>query len=219
MTRDVFERPPPPATLNLRPSRFVRPDGSPPAAEREIDFLRELFETTPPDDVIAEFGPLRELINRGDFGLLHFACHNNFCLDRGSSIMFGRRSFTTTNLETAKAGLTLRSAAPLVFINACRSAGLAATYNQLDGWAEAFLQAGAAAFVGSQWAVGDGPALKFAEFFYQRLMAGETLGQATLSTRRAASKRKGDPTWLAYAVYGNPRARMAQRAPSPQVQG
>jgi CHAT domain len=210
VTRDVFERPPPPATLNFRPSRFVRPAGSPSAADGEIAFLRELFEAAPADEVIAEFTPLRELIHRGNFGLLHFACHNEFFLDRGSAINFGGRSFTTTNMETAIVDLTLKSYAPLVFINACRSAGLAATYNRLDSWAEAFLQAGAAAFVGSQWAVGDRTARKFAELFYSRLKAGDTLGEAAMSVRRPVSDHGGDPTWLAYAVYGNPRARLAE---------
>jgi hypothetical protein len=212
VTRDVFERPPLPATLNFRASRFVLPDGSPPAADAEIAFLRELLEAAPADEaVISEFAPLREQINRGNFGLLHFACHNNFCVDRGSSINFGSRSFTTTNMETARVSLALKSSAPLVFINACRSAGLAATYNRLDGWAEAFLQAGAAAFIGSLWAVGDRTARKFAELFYQSLKRGDTLGEATMSARRTIAERGGDPTWLAYAVYGNPRARIAPR--------
>lgn len=212
VTRDVFERPPPPATLNFRPCRFVRPAGSPPAADGEIAFLRELFEAAPADEVIAEFTPLRELIHRGNFGLLHFACHNEFVLDRGSAINFGGRSFTTTSMETAKVDLTLNSYAPLVFINACRSAGLVATYNRLDGWAEAFLQAGAAAFIGSQWAVGDRTARKFAELFYQSLKGGATLGEAATSARRTISECGGDPTWLAYSVYGNPRARLAEPA-------
>ena len=212
VTRDVFQRPPPPPMLNLRPPRFVLPEGSPPAADGEIAFLRDLLGAGPTDQaVISEFAPLRELINRGNFGLLHFACHNNFCIDQGSSITFGSRSFTTTNMATARVELALKPSAPLVFINACRSAGLAPTYNRLDGWAEAFLQAGAAAFIGSLWAVKDQTARKFAGLFYRSLTAGATLGEAVMSARSTA-EREGDPTWLAYAVYGNPRARMAPPA-------
>ena len=205
--RDVFERPELERSLNLRPPRFVRPDGSPPAADGEISFLSELLGADPGyEAVISDYSALRELIRRGDFGLLHFACHNNFCVDQGPSISFGDRSFTTTSMGTAKADLTLQSFAPLVFINACRSAGLAATYNRLDGWAEAFLQAGAGAFIGSLWAVSDRPARNFAELFYQQLLDGATLGTAAMAARQAMAKRAGDPTWLAYAVYGDPRA-------------
>jgi hypothetical protein len=207
VVRDVFERPGLERSLNLRPPRFVRPDGSPPAADAEIGFLSELLGAGPADQaVISQPGALRELISRGDFGLLHFACHNSFSVDRGPSISFGDRSFTTTSMGTARADESLRSSAPLVFINACRSAGLAATYNRLDGWAEAFLQAGAGAFIGSLWAVGDKAARRFAELFYQQLLEGATLGAATLAARRAVAERAGDPAWLAYAVYGDPSA-------------
>lgn len=207
--RDVFERPELERSLNLRPPRFVRPEGSPPAADGEIRFLGELLGAGSGDQaVISDFSALREVIRRGDFGLLHFACHNSFRADQGPSINFGGRSFTITSMETARADLSLQPSAPLVFINACRSAGLAATYNRLDGWAEAFLQAGAAAFIGSLWAVSDKAARRFAELFYQELLGGATLAAATMAARKAMAKRAGDPTWLAYAVYGDPRAKV-----------
>jgi len=98
-----------------------------------------------------------------------------------------------------------------VFINACRSAGLAATYNRLDGWASRFLEAGAAAFIGSLWAVSDGTAREFAQEFYGQLRAGSSLGQAAIQARQVAASQADDPTWLAYTVYGDPRATISQR--------
>ena len=51
-----------------------------------------------------------------------------------SSIKLGNVQFTSTLLEVpAVIQKVLKRSAPTVFINACRSAGLAATYNQLDG--------------------------------------------------------------------------------------
>ena len=118
--------------------------------------------------------------------------------------------FTPTLLEVAAIQKALQASAPTVFINACRSAGLAATYNRLDGWASKFLEAGAAAFIGSLWAVSDGAAREFAEELYRRLKHGFTLGDAVMEARQAAASKPDDPTWLAYTVYGDPRATISQ---------
>ena len=68
-----------------------------------------------------------------------------------------------------------------------RSAGLAATYNRLDGWASKFLEAGAAAFIGSLWAVSnEGASREFAEELYRRLKHGLTLGDASSSSGSSA---------------------------------
>jgi CHAT domain-containing protein len=93
-----------------------------------------------------------------------------------------------------------------VFINACRSAGASPSYHQLDGWASKFLDAGAAAFIGSLWAVRDTTARDFAAELYGQLRTGAALGEAVMRARGAAAGEPGDPTWLAYAVYGDPRA-------------
>jgi CHAT domain len=211
VTRDLFDRPPLRRSLRLRPARFVLPSGSPAAAADEIAALSRLIDAGPPAaPVLAGFTPLRELITHGDFGLLHFACHNRFSPVGGPSINLDSRPFTVTNMETARINRTLQPSAPLVFINACRTAGLAATYNRLDGWADAFMQAGAGAFVGSLWSVTDDVARDFASEFYAQLTAGRPLGEAVAAARRAAASQPGDPTWLAYTVYGHPRATLAR---------
>lgn len=79
---------------------------------------------------------------------------------------------------------------------------------KLDGWAEKFLRAGAAAFIGSLWEVSDSMAREFAQELYGCLVAGEPLGMAVMAARRAVATEPGDPTWLAYAVYGDPQARI-----------
>jgi len=104
-----------------------------------------------------------------------------------------------------------------VFINACRSAGLAATYNRLDGWASKFLEAGAAAFIGSLWAVSDGASREFAQELYRRLQHGLTLGDAVMAARKAAASTPDDPTWLAYTVYGDPRATISRPRMRPSI--
>ena len=98
-------------------------------------------------------------------------------------------------------------------MNACRSAGLNATYNRLDGWASKFLEAGAGAFIGSLWAVSDGTAREFAQELYGQLQTGSSLGEAVKQARQTAASHTDDPTWLAYTVYGDPRATIGQQRP------
>jgi CHAT domain-containing protein len=61
-------------------------------------------------------------------------------------------------------------------------------------------------FIGSLWAVRDTTGRDFATELYSHLRAGFSLGKALLCARRAAASQPGDPTWLAYAAYGDPAA-------------
>jgi hypothetical protein len=206
VTRAVFGHRPS-RRLDLRPARFVLPEHSPRQAQDEIKMLRLLLsEDRRP--VISELTPLLDTINKGDFGLLHFACHNNYEPLAGSSIMLDDRQFTPTLLNTAVIDQVLSRSAPVIFINACRSAGAVPRYNYLDSWATKFLKAGASAFIGSLWAVSDDTAPRFAQELYLQLARGASLGEAVMQTRKKALSQAdvGDPTWLAYTVYGDPRA-------------
>jgi hypothetical protein len=194
--------------LRLEPARFVLPENAPRSARDEVNAIQRLVTGTPPGEPISALTPLLDVIRSGDFGLLHFACHNNYGPGAGSSIMLSGAEFTPLLLTTAAIGQVLARSGPLVFINACRSAGQAARYNRLDGWASKFLEAGAAAFIGSLWAIRDTTAPRFAERLYEQLRYEASLGQAAMTARREALSQSGDgdPTWLAYSVYGNPRA-------------
>ena len=211
VTRAIFGRAPS-RRLTLRPARFVLPEGSPPEARAEIEAMRRLLDPEqPPEAVIAALTPLQGLIGGGDFGLLHFACHNRFDPADGSSITLDQqRQFTPTLMTTSAINRALARSAPTVFINACRTAGLTATYNRLDGWASKFLEAGAAVFIGSLWAVSDLAGREFAGELYSHLQRGQSLGKALLSARQAAAAMPGDPTWLAYTVYGDPGATISR---------
>ena len=140
VTRGIFGRRPTPS-LSLWPARFVLPDGSLPEAEAEIHAMRRLLDPSEvPEVVVSNLAQLSDLIQAGDFGLLHFACHNRFDPDDDASIMLGSTRFTPRLMTTAVIDEVLARSAPTVFMNACRSAGLAPTYNRLDGWAGKFLE-------------------------------------------------------------------------------
>lgn len=210
VTRAIFGRRPS-RRLNLWPARFVLPQDSLPGARDEISVMQHLLDSgQPSEDIIFALTPLQHLIESGDFGLLHFACHNRFDVADGSSITMDNVQFTPTLMTTAAIDKVLDRTAPTIFMNACRSAGFNATYNRLDGWASRFLEAGAAAFIGSLWAVCDETAREFAEEFYSQLQAGCSLGEAVMRARHVAAGQP-DPTWLAYTVYGDPRATIGPR--------
>ena len=108
---------------------------------------------------------------------------------------------------------------PLVFINACRSAGEVPEYTRLMGWASQFMAAGAGAFAGTLWAVRSATACAFAEAFYDALLAGQALGHAARAARKATAADAADPTWLAYAVYGDPEATATVATAPPAAPG
>ena len=93
-----------------------------------------------------------------------------------------------------------------MFLNACRTDGQAPLYTTVEGWAASFLRAGAGAFIGSLWEVVDTSASTYAQQFYQAALAGHTLGESARQARDAIRDNPGDPTWLAYTLYGDPAA-------------
>jgi pimeloyl-ACP methyl ester carboxylesterase len=194
--------------LTLNRAAFVVPPGSPPEAADEVERIRTCLGTK--TDHLASLSThreLTELIDLGQTGLIHFACHNTFTAG-GSHMSMADTAFDPIDLSTAAESHSLRDGQPLVFLNACRSAGEIDWFNTSLGWAPQFLRAGAAAFIGTLWPVRSDSALAFAEAFYQQLVTGgQTLGEASLNARRAISENSGDPSRLAYAIYGSPGAR------------
>ncbi|MEV6852053.1 CHAT domain-containing protein, partial [Actinoplanes sp. NPDC051411] len=192
--------------IGLGRARYVVPPESPADALAEVAAVAARLGGAA-GGVIDELAELLALVDRGGFGLAHFACHNNFRADAGgSSIRLRDGAFLPVMLSAATVNRSLAGSRPLVFINACRSAGEAPQYTRMMGWAKQFMAAGAGAFVGTLWDIRSRSAAAFADGFYQRLADGRTLGEAAHQTRLASAHDLGDPTWLAYSVYGDPAA-------------
>ena len=97
---------------------------------------------------------------------------------------------------------------PMVVLNACQVSREGQLLSSTSGFAPSFLLAGAGAFIGPLWMIGDKPARVFIETLYQELLNGEMLADATAKAReRVKEEYKGtsDLTWLAYTVYGHPQ--------------
>ncbi len=100
-------------------------------------------------------------------------------------------------------------ACPMVVLNACQTGRTGYQLTGVGGFAQSFLQAGAGLFVGALWSVLDDPASTFTNTFYEALYSGQTVTEAAIAARRQAQK-EGEATWLAYAVYGHPNAKLVR---------
>lgn len=199
-------------TLKVVNSAYVAPRGAPTTAPGEIAEVRALLGAGVADlGRIQILRDLRALIETPP-SVLHFTCHNEFDRTTGSVITLDDGPFTPVDLSKAVAGRYLTAATPLVFLNACRSAGEIPALNRPMSWAGQFMAAGAGVFLGSLWAVRSKSAQQFAAAFYGAFVTRNlALAQATFEARQEIRALAGDPTWLAYTVYGNPSAALADK--------
>ncbi len=206
-TRWLVDRP---QTLEL-PLRnlalVVSGDSGLPAAEPEYEFVHRL--ETRVTDVPARFCEVLDELAAGNFDAWHFTGHG-LRPDRENPDLLSLQlemgqQLKASDLRGKVHGLSQKR--PWIFLNACHSARSTFTLTGHGGFAQAFLRAGAGAFFGAHWAVDDEKARNFATTCYQHFLAGRPLGEAVRRTRSFYKKKyPGDPTWLAYAVYGHPLA-------------
>jgi hypothetical protein len=186
---------------------FIVPPGAPANALDEVTAVRGILPANVADrGVEAGLSQVHGLLDAMP-SVLHFAGHNAFTEEAGSVISLEGGPLRPDDLAYARQKRAFAAVSPLVFLNGCRTAGEIAGFSQMNGWAEKFMGAGAGAFIGSLWAVRSSSAKVFAEEFYRELVTRkQPLGTASLRARQAIAADGGDPTWLAYTVYGNPSA-------------
>jgi hypothetical protein len=191
--------------LSLTDLAFVVPDDSPEQAMAEV---RGIWTLLGREDgrVLQDKKKLLDTLLAPDFDSLHFACHNYFTDGQGSQIRFVDGPFEPVDLGRRQKMKPLLDRGTLVFLNACRTTGASTSYTKLQDWAQAFIGLGAAAVIGTAWAVRDTTAQLFADEVYKGLLEGHTLGSAVQQARTVAGAVAGDSSWLAYTVYGNPKA-------------
>lgn len=179
----------------------------------EEQFLTERFEAT---KVTATPNGARTLLRSGDFDLFHFSGHGaadpSDILDAKLLLQGLKRAGT---VEPQYLGATTVSenatwaqhgaAGPVVVLNACQVGRAGELLTTVGGFAKAFLDAGASAFVSCLWSVQQQPSRLFVEKLYEELLKGTTVALATTRAREVARKA-GDATWLAFVVYARPDA-------------
>jgi hypothetical protein len=192
-------------SVSLDEASFVIPAEAPRNATAEVAAIRATLGRTELDqDVVTDLHSLLALVEAGGVGVLHFACHNTFDPDDGGCIDLGGEAFVPEMLNQAAVSLALRSRSPLVFLNACSSGVDVHRFTDVTGFASQFIKAGAGIFVGTLWDVRSESAGQFATTFYRNLYDGVPLGEAVQRSRTELHGDGSDPTWLAYAVYGDP---------------
>jgi hypothetical protein len=179
----------------------------------EAGYLRDRFGAKP---VTATPAGVERLLRSGEFDLLHFSGHGAASPDDISEakvLLRGQRRGSTVreqylssndvkqNVDWADHGV----AGPLVVLNACQTGRSGELLTTAGGFAKAFLDAGASAFVSCLWSVHEEPARVFVETLYDELLKGTQMSRAS-ALARAAAREAGDPTWLAYVVYARPDA-------------
>jgi CHAT domain len=193
--------------LPLTSAAYIVPSGSPCNADDEVQAVRRRLGAG-----VSERGVIQQLEDLNALlldppSVLHFASHNQFTDTGGSVLGMQGGPFRPSDLAVAVQKRGLSAASPLVFFNACRTAGEIPGLTHMMGWAKQFMGAGAGAFLGTLWAVRSSSAKVFADAFYQAFVTQRLpLGPASVQARQAISADDSDPTWLAYSIYGNPSA-------------
>ena len=185
-----------------------------PSAQHErqllLDLIRQhnLRDLSPAE---ATWQAVMDLLEAGGYDWVHVAAHGNFYPDApdGDSALWLQRDNALTPQHIAGMQIEgyLRQHRPAFFFNACEVGRQGWALTRIGGWANRLISGGAGLFVGPLWSVGDRSALTFANAFYQSLFSGQTVATATQQARLAA-RQVGDPTYLAYSVYGHPNARL-----------
>lgn len=164
----------------------------------------------------ASYLSVQEALGTGRYDVIHYAGHARGGDDDGeeSALELAQgRVLPASQIERVLRGT------PLVFLNACSSAqaDLQDTAQQplthlgaaAESLAAAFVFGGAQGFIGALWPVLDAGSRRFAAFFYDRVLAGDPVGEALRATRhRLHQERPADPTWASFVLYGDPTYRL-----------
>lgn len=183
----------------------------------ECVMLRELFGAQPVEPATRETvsSVLRE---RGGFDLLHFAGHADGS-NRDAQRCLIELEQSSQGVSSEYKDLTPAMVAympslgdeagnrPLVVLNACRSDSGSHFLTGAAGFAQAFLERRAAAFIGTLWSIEDRAASGFVGALYRELLSGASMSRAVIAAR-SAIMNMNDATFLAYAVYAHPFARL-----------
>jgi hypothetical protein len=151
---------------------------------------------------------LDELLGQDPPSLLHFICHGKTDEDSGQYLTLqGKLKLSTTMLSGLEGVCSgLQRGRPLVFLNACEVGRQEIDLASPDGFAQVFMQEGAAAVIAPLWSVKDGIAHEIAATFYRQLKKGEPLAAILRDLRAKSYEDPSEDTYAAYCFYGDPLA-------------
>lgn len=195
-----------------------------PQSEQELELLKKvaqpfpgILQATAPQLSTAE--DLLPLLETTDAGLLHFIGHGTpgDTHPDEAGLPFQDGSFLRPLDLDGPIATQIGRNRPLVFLNACWGGRQGWSLTRLGGWTARWVDVcGAGAFIAPMWPARNQMTLAFAQIFYQALAAGAPLGRAAWEARSHLHRqRPGDPSILAYTVYGHPNTQVRFGADPP----
>jgi hypothetical protein len=169
----------------------------------------------------------------GESQIQHFACHCDTEFpdeaDYELSLSAGDGAVRAVTLRALNSQFEDRAARarrdgaeppagrPLVFLNACGSAHLAA--DSVSSWPKWFLSQGHLGVIGTETLVPDAAAAHYTKLFYTGLLRGLTLGEAMVVARRQLLHAFGNPLGLLYVLYADPDITVEKPRPQEAFHG
>ncbi len=207
VTDDGIQRDRPPGSETMPRMMVIAPHYSGARAlDAEASEIQGLAQMNGYSAVNGNLTALRALFQNPPQGIVHFAGHGELSPTGGDfAILLEDGELDTTTWR----GMVKDSPNhPFFFFNACDVGQAKHTGNFVDGWAPAVLDAGASGYIGALFPVNDQVAAKFSIRFYQLLQQQMQTGPADVSatlerTRREIYQSTGNPTALAYVLYGD----------------
>jgi len=143
-------------------------------------------------------------LGNGNYDILHFSTHAKYNKDSPSlsSIMLeGGDKISPKDISVDDK--IFGNSHPIVILNACQSGKQDFSFTGIQRWAKCFIEAGATAFICTLWSVSGETAFNFTKNLYSQLSKGISLGDA-VKKARIDCRKDGDPSWLAYQLFGHP---------------
>lgn len=198
--------------MHIRAAELVAPELDLVYVQREQAYFANLAERgLRLGEILRTRSDFLETTRNGEFQLMHVAAHGKFKPENAdtSPIILRNREIVQPDDLAGGRSLALRRQRPLIFLNTCHSGQLEFTLTGLGGWADRMVNdIGVSAFIGTLWEVQDALAAEFAQMFYNKLIEGQTLGEAFHSAREhIRALQPANPTWLAYTLYADPNSR------------
>jgi hypothetical protein len=157
---------------------------------------------------ISTYEEVIHLIRNGGFDLLHFSTHG-FYNEKENPLFSVLKLDENKEIRPNEIYGKFRKSKPFVLLNACQTGMQGFSFTKVGGWAQKFItedppsQFVSSVFIGTLWSVSDEAAAKFSTELYDQLSKGVALGEAVRNARNSC-KKYGDPSWLAYQLYGHP---------------
>jgi len=205
------------------------PQGNLVSAYTEGRMLRDTLAAHPDEIEVAlktSAITVRQVCDRlREADLVHFAGHATYRQESPGDSGWMLKDGTLSPREIRALAGGARLLPSLIFSNACQSgqtsAWRAGDHFQEDifGLANAFLLAGVRHYVGTFFDIPDEASVTLATAFYDRLLAGEPVGEALRAARQSCVDLYGrhHPIWASYMLYGDPAFRYRPASPDRRV--